>query len=166
MTQNKKRSTAPVPVRSTALTRRSTEQEDSPIFLSALKGALWGLFATVACGLLLITLTTAVAYANPDPTQLISLMGLVALFPSAFVCGFIAVKVTKDAPLLCGVLAGGVTTLATMLLALILTALPSSAYAFWQSAALHAAAILFTILGAFAGNIKKRSKPTKRRFGS
>jgi putative membrane protein (TIGR04086 family) len=164
MTQNK-RSTAPVPVRSTALTRRNKEQEDSPILISALKGALWGLFATVACGLLLITVTTAVAYANPDPAQLISPMGLIALLPSAFAGGFTASKVTKSAPMLCGILAGGVTTLAAMLLSLILTDLPSSSYAFWQSAALHAAAILFTILGSFAGNIKKQPKTAKRRFG-
>lgn len=152
-------------MRSVALIKRTENTEETSLLGAVLKGSLWGLLCSVICGILLVTLTAAVAYANPDPTALIAPLGLVALMPSMFIGGFVTSKGCKEAPLLCGIISGGMMTLVTMLLGVILRDLPSSGYAFWQSALLHGAAILFSILGAFAGNVKKRPKPGKRRFG-
>ncbi len=165
MIQNKKHQKGLVPARSVALARRTDDPEESPLFISALKSSLWGLSASAICGILLMTATTAIAYANPDPTALVASMGLLSLLPSAFAGGFVTAKKAKDAPLLCGILSGGMLTIATVILGLILSALPSSGYKLWQSLALHGASVAFSTLGALAGNVKRRPKPGKRRFG-
>ena len=165
MTQNQKRGGGLVRSRPTALASRAKEASDSPLFLSVLKSGIWGVGASLVMGLILITVGAAVAYANPNPSALIPALSLVSLLPSMFTGGFVTAKKTKDAPLLCGIISGGMITLITMLLAIVLRGLPSTGYAFWQSASLHTAAILFSVLGAFAGTVKLRQKPTKRRFG-
>ncbi len=165
MTQNQKRGGGLVRSHPTALASRTAETSDSPLFLTVLKSGLWGVGAALVVGLILITVTTAVAYANPNPSALIPALSLVSLLPSMFAGGFVTAKKVKDAPLLCGIISGGMITLITMLLAIVLRGLSSSGYAFWQSASLHTAAMLFSILGAFAGNVKLRAKPGKRRFG-
>ena len=166
MTENKKKNRGGlVPIRSHSPARVSADVEETSLFGMVFKGSLWGLLTASACGIALITLMSAIAYANADPSTLIAPLAISALMPSAFVGGFITVKKVKDAPLLCGIISGGFITLIGMLLAAILQKLPSSGYALWQSAALHGAVILFSVLGAFAGNVKKKKKPTKRRFG-
>ena len=165
MTQNQKRGGGLVRSRPTALASRTKEASDSPLFLSVLKSALLGVGASLVMGLILITVGAAVAYANPNPSVLIPALSLVSLLPSMFAGGFVTAKKVKDAPLLCGIISGGMITLITMLLAIVLRGLPSTGYAFWQSASLHTAAIAFSVLGAFAGNVKSRQKPIKRRFG-
>ena len=138
---------------------------ERPLLSAVLAASLWGLLAATATSVALITLMTALSYANPDPAALVAPLSLAALMPSMFIGGFLTAKRVKDAPLLCGIISGGFITLLSMLLAAILRGLPSSGYAFWQSAALHASAILFSVLGAFAGNVKRRKKPSRRRFG-
>ncbi len=165
MTQNQKRGGGLVRTRPTALASRTAETSDSPLFLTVLKSGLWGVATALGAGLILITVATAVAYANPNPSALIPALSLLSLLPSMFAGGFVTAKKVKDAPLLCGIISGGMITLITMLLGIVLRGLPSSGYAFWQSAALHTAAIAFSVLGAFAGNVKRRQKPGKRRFG-
>ncbi len=165
MSEYKKKGSFPVPAKSRALAKIGNEAEDSPIFLSALKGALWGLGAAIASGILLVTLMTAIAYANPDPATLISPLALLALMPAMFAGGFVTSKKVGSSPLLCGILCGAAVTLVTLLLSVVLWGLPSSGYAFWQSVALHVAAVGFSVLGAFAGNIKRKQKIGKRRFG-
>lgn len=165
MSEYKKRGSFPVPARERALAKISADSEDSPVFLSALKGALWGLLASISCGVLLVTLMTAIAYANPDPSSLISPLALLALMPAMFAGGFVTTKRVGSSPLLCGILCGAAVTLVTLLFSVVLWGLPSSGYAFWQSVALHTAAVGFSVLGAFAGNIKRKPKRGKRRFG-
>ena len=165
MTQNQKRRGGLVPSRPVALAKKDSAQDDSPLLVTALKGGLLGVGVTLGIGLLLITVASAVACANPDPTALIPPLSLLCLLPSMFVGGFAAAKKVKEAPLLCGILSGGMVTVVTLILSAILRGLPSSGYAFWQSAALHTAALAFAVLGAFAGNVKRKPKPKKRRFG-
>ena len=165
MSEYKKRAAVPVLARERSLSQISKGDDDSPIFLSALKGSLLGLGASLGSGALLTAIMAAIAYANPDPSSLLTPLSLLAQMPSMFIGGFVASKKVGDAPLLCGVLCGGGITLVTILLSVILVGLPSSGYEFWQSAALHTASVGFSILGAFAGNVKRKPKVGKRRFG-
>ena len=165
MTKDKRRMGGLVPAHSKALSRSTAEADDSSLFSSLLKASLWGLLIFALCGALLITAVTAVAYANPDPGRVIAPFAILALMPSMFFCGFITAKKVKGVPLLCGLVSGGIVTLVTMIVGIFFRNLPTSAYAFWQSAALHGTAILFSLFGAFAGNVKKRPKIGKRRFG-
>ena len=154
-----------VPSRASSLPSRSGEREDTPLLSDILRHSAIGLLAMLISGMLLLTGLTALAYANPDPGALIAPLSLVALLPSAFAGGFVTIKRVGEAPLLCGIVCGGMGTIALMLAALILRDLPSSDFLFWQSAVLHAFAVLFSVLGALAGNVKKRAKAGKRRFG-
>lgn len=165
MTQNQKRRGGLVPSRPTALAKRDSAESDSPLIVTALKGGLIGSGITLGMGLLLITIASAIVCANPDPASLIPPLSLLCLLPSMFAGGFAAAKSVKEAPLLCGILSGGMMTVVTVVLSAIMRGLPSSGYAFWQAAALHTAAIAFAVLGAFAGNVKRKPKPSKRRFG-
>jgi putative membrane protein (TIGR04086 family) len=165
MTQNQKRRGGIVPSRPVALAKKDSAGSDSPLLVTALKGGLLGLGITLGTGILLITVASAIACTNSDPASLIPAMSLLCLLPSMFAGGFAAAKRVKEAPLLCGILSGGMVTLVTLILSAILRGLPSSGYAFWQSASLHVAAIAFSVLGAFAGNVKRKPKPAKRRFG-
>lgn len=164
MTQNQKRRSGLIPSRPLSLAKRDSAEDDAPLLPTALKGGLLGMGITLGAGLLLITIASAVSCANPDPAALIPPLSLLCLLPSMFAGGFAAAKKVKEAPLLCGILSGGMVTVVTLILSAILRGLPSSGYAFWQSAALHTAAVAFAVLGAFAGNVKRKPKP-KRRFG-
>lgn len=165
MLRNQKRSGGIIPVRSAVPAVRTQTKEEDSLPSLVLKSALFGMLTAMLAGLLLVSGVTAIAHANPDPLSLLSPFSLVALLPAMFAGGFVCAKRVGDAPLLCGIVCGGMMTLLTMLLSLILRGLPSSDYSFWQSALLHALAILFCILGAFAGNVRKKQKPGKRRFG-
>lgn len=148
----------------TAVIAQTRTVEESPLFTTVLKCSLWGLLATFISGLVLISALSAAALASPDPLGLITPMSLIALFPSAFIGGFVTVKKVKDAPMLCGIVCGGFATVCAMLFSIVLRGLESSGFELWQSLLLHALVIIFSVLGALAGNVK-RVKRGKRRFG-
>ena len=151
-----------VPRRQTALAVRQRD-ENEPIFMSAMRGSLSGLVSFIAAGLVLITCAAAVAYTRPDPDALITPLALVALLLSAFAGGFTTVKRTGSSPMLCGILCGGVITVFIMIAALVLQGVTGSGYEFWQAAILHAATVLFSTLGSFAGNAQRKVDPRRHR---
>ena len=165
MIQNKKQQKGLVPSRRNLPTRRREEKETSPLFGRLIKSSLIGLTAATICAVSLITLASAMAYANPDPTKLINILSSVVLMLSNFAGGLVTSKKLGEAPLLCGIVTGGITMLASMLLEIILSSLPTSGYEFWLTLILRISAIFFSILGAFAGNVKRSTGRAKRRFG-
>ena len=161
--QNKEKSHGGlIPRRNGALAIRS-QYEDEPIFTRAMRSSLSGIISFVVAGLVLISCAAAVAFTQADPDALITPLALVALLLSAFTGGFTTVRRTGSAPMLCGILCGGVITVFTMIAALILRGVTSSGYEFWQAAILHGATVLFSILGSFAGNAKRKVDPRKHR---
>ena len=165
MFKDKKRGNFPVAAQNRAMVRQKDAKDESSPRFALIKAILWGMGAATASGLILVTLATVLAYALPDPSAYVSPLALVALMPSMFIGGFVAEKKVGSSPLLCGILTGGSLTLFSMLLCLVMRALPSSHYQLWQSAALHFAAVAFSVLGAFAGSVKRKPKRGKRRFG-
>ena len=77
--------------------------------------------------------------------------------------GFICIKKVKEAPLLCGIVTGAMSSLAFLCISLFLKGIPSSGNSFLGNVIIHASAILFSILGSYVGNVKRRNG--KRRFG-
>ena len=148
-----------------ALSLRS-EENDSPMLSTILRGSVFGLIFFAIAALLLLTAVTAVAYANTDPDKLIAPLSLVALLPAMFTGGFITAKKVGAYPLLCGIVCGALITLFTIALSLAMSGAASSGYTLGQSALLHGLAVAFSILGAFAGNYKRKPNPRKRRFGN
>ena len=154
-----------VPSRPISLAKKIKRDSERPLILSALRGGLIGMGVSLALGLVLITVATVAAYANPDPTSLIPSLSLVSLLISMFVCGFVTSKVVGEAPLTCGITSGGMITLLTVAVGIILFFIPSAGYGLGQAFALHIAAVAFSILGAFAGGVKLAPKRSKHRFG-
>lgn len=151
-------------VRNTAMVRREAEAEERSLLQDALRGGALGTAGFLCAGGLLLSAGALLASFSKDPTALIAPLALAALLLSAFLGGWITSRRVGESPLLCGVIEGGMITLCTIALALILRPLPSSALLFWQSALLHGATVFFSILGAMAGGVK-RKRTTKRRFG-
>jgi putative membrane protein (TIGR04086 family) len=139
--------------------------EDGIPFVKILKCSLFGLLAMLISGLLLITVTAAIAFACPDPASLTAPLSLLSLMLSELVGGFVCSKLSKGHPLVCGLVCGAVCALCMLLLSPITFGAPSSEYGFWQGALLHLYAVGFSLIGSYLGNIKLgRGKPRKR-FG-
>ena len=143
-----------------------SQDDDSPFFATVLRGSAFGLLFFILTGLLLLTAVSLVAYSTHDPNSLISPLSLAALLPAMFAGGFVTTKKVGSSPALCGFVCGTLITLSTIAASLALHVLSSSGYSLWQSALLHGIAIVFCLLGSFAGNYKTKPNPKKRRFGN
>ena len=161
---NKSKSSMPQIRKSTAIVSRQNSAEQAPLLASVLKNSMYALLAMLLSGLVLISISTAIAYANPNPDSLVFPLSLASLLISMFIGGFVCSKRTCESPLLCGIVCGGIITLFTILIALCLRNAASSGYTLGFAFLLHGIAMLFAILGAFAGNIKKKYKPRKRKY--
>lgn len=165
MQKSKNRSGPPAIRRTPTLPARINGDEDGIPFAKILKSSLFGLISMLVSGLLLITVTAAIAYACPDPASLTAPLSLLSLMLSELVSGFVCSKLSKGHPLLCGLVCGAICALCMLLLSPIALGAPSSKYGFWQGALLHLSAVGFSVIGSYLGNIKLgRGKP-KKRFG-
>lgn len=155
------------PARRTSLpTSRSADKDTGVTLVTVLKHAMIGMIGFIVCGLTLVTAACTAAYASSDPSSLITPLGLAALLLSSFAGGFVTVKLTRTAPLLCGMVFGGMAALVMLLLSFVFSASASSHYTFMQGLLMHGFALLFSLLGAFTGNYKRKPNPKKRRFGN
>ena len=161
--QNKEKSNSGLIPRRTGALAIRPQDEDKPIFTRAMRSSLAGLVSFVCAGLVLISCATAVVFTRSDPNALITPLALVALLLSAFAGGFTTVRRTGSSPMLCGILCGGVITVFTMIAGLVLRGVTGSDYELWQAAILHGATVLFSTLGSFAGNAKRKVDPRRHR---
>ena len=145
---------------------RSAAGAEQATLTVILKNAAFGLIGFVVCGLTLVTAACAAAYAGSDPSALITPLGLAALMISCFAGGFITSKLTRSAPMICGVVFGGLSALVMLVMSLIFSGAPSSHFTFWQGLLMHGFALLFSVLGSLTGNFKRKPNPRKRRFGN
>ena len=146
-----------------ALPQRATAKSERSLFSRVLVGATWGLCGTAALGILLISIFAAIACSNPDPMAIVPYLSLGALMPGMFLGGFICNKIAKGTPILCGSVSGALSTVVFLLISLIFKNIQSADSSLLGDIIVHASAILFSILGAYTGNMKSRNP--KRRFG-
>ncbi len=151
-------------LRQTAMVARTAEAEE-PLLPTLLKNCGKGFLCFLGTGLLLLPAMTGFACTQPDPASLVPALSLAALLPAGFMGGLITARLQGESPLLCGVVEGGMVTVCSILLSLILRGLPASVQSLLQAVLLHGAVVLFCVLGAFAGNVKRKARPGKRRFG-
>ena len=151
------------PVRSHSRVPIRKDTAEPPLIKRLILSATISSAATIVSSLILSLLACAILTSSADPLSSISSVGTVLLMSSMFLGGFICSKRVKEAPLLCGIANGAAYSIIATILSLILSPIPSSGYAFLQHFLLRAVASLFSILGAMAGNVKRKSK--KRRFG-
>ena len=115
--------------------------------------------ATTVFGLLLLLLITWIAHRSADPDSLTLSLSLAALYTTAFFAGILSTRLTKGTPLICGIVAGVLLLLLSLLIAL---GLPATGRAFPNCAPiLRLLSPLFSLLGAYL--IRKRNRPRRHR---
>ena len=147
-------------------TSRSGERDDAVTLATVFKNSAIGLCAFVVSGLTFVTAACAAAYASKDPSALVAPLGLAALLLASFIGGFVTTKLTRSSPVLCAAVFCGIASILMLALSLCFSAASSSHYNFGQGLLMHGFALLFSILGAFTGNFKRKPNPRKRRFGN
>ncbi len=122
------------------------------IVISALKSQI----AVIAAGLILLLVFCAIASSMADPDSVIQPLSLCALFLSAFVGGFFAVRLSGDG-LLSGVVSGIVT--ATLIFLLSVLPLPESGGQMSSTIISYLCIIASSCAGAVIG--KRRTSKVK-----
>lgn len=125
---------------------------------AALRGALFALPVSALLGLIFLLIAAGVAHALPDPDGLITPLGLSALGLTVLCGGLIASRRTRRAPLLCGLLFGGLAVVALFAGSLIFSDASRQTLSLGLSsgarAGLYAALVAVSTLGAWIGRSK------------
>ncbi len=85
-----------------------------------IKNCLKGVLAAIISSAVLLLVLSFIAYTRADPDSYVSIFAGAALYVSAFICGFVAVKKNRESGLLCGLTSGGIFTLMIIGLSLIM----------------------------------------------
>ncbi len=126
---------------------------------SALFGALFGILAAA----LLLFAVTAIGYATADPCSLTKVLGLSALYLSALVAGFAALRRQRSMALLCGSLSGLFLMLVFLLLSLLFSKQTEASFQGGISLLLRLLMLPAAAIGGFLGLPRKSVKhPHKR----
>ena len=136
---------------------------DRSLISRLIRGSAWALATTLGSGIALISILSLVAYSAPDPSVLIPFLSVGALMPCMFAGGFVCAKKVKESAMLCGSVSGAVTVIVFLIISLLQRGIQPSGISGIGSLIIHASALIFSVLGSYAGNIKRRSH--KRRFG-
>ncbi len=141
-----------------AARRQHTASPDTVSFTSVLKSALLAMPITIACGMLLLLLATAILLMTRDPDRYHTAAGLVLIYLTALIGGAVATRMhRRHAPLFCGMAEALLLLLALLFVSLIL---PESGHTY--SGALHIGlhALLFpaALVGALLGAREKKIK--------
>ncbi len=168
MFNNEKRRNSNMPAvrRPTHPAIRALDDREDPLFKRIIVNSFWGILYTVFSGLILTALTAWGAILSPDPGSLVTSLGFVSLLPSCFLGGFVTAKRTGEAPLCCALTHSAILTIVLLIISLCSVGIASSGHSLWRGIMLHMLSALFSVLGAFSGNIKRRKRPGKKRFGN
>ena len=126
-----------------------------------IKQTVFAFFITLAVAGGLLLLFSFLLYFSPDPNQYIRSAGLLSAGLTAFAGGFIAVRIHGQSALICGVINGGLLTMFSLFLAMLLKEY-SSGYSTGVICLLHIGALLLSIAGAYLG-LKKQKRPRRRK---
>ncbi len=136
--------------------------------LGSVPGLLKSSAIGAGCGLLfsllLALIGAVICICSSDPHALIVPVGLIALYFSALLGGWIAIRHHKSAPLPCGVICGAMMLLLFLLVSLFFDKTKSNGFSFGISLLLRALLPFFSLLGARMG-MKRRngSRRAKRK---
>ena len=122
-----------------------------------------GVAASVICVILLGFIMAAIIYRTSDPTSYIVPAAFSALYISSLIGGFFSSKLNGGSALLCGLLTGAMLLVVMFLISLPVSNDLSADLGIIENISLRAAIMVCTILGAFIGVTKQRSKSKKRK---
>ncbi len=103
--------------------------------------------------LVLVLVFSAIASKNSDPGKLITPLGFASSCLSAFVCGMVSGKLTREKGVLCGLISGGMFTLILFVMSFVFPG---------ENGIVYATSLLFSILLASVLGARLASKPKSR----
>ena len=163
---HRKRSGLPAQRQSHSLAMKIRDEDGAPLIKKVLISSLIGLGVNLVCGILLVTISAAIALFYNDPLSLMIPLSLLSLLVSNFLGGFSSSKIAKEAPFVCGLVCAAMWGVLSLIVSLALFFAPSSGYSLLQSLLLHAISAVFSVLGALCGSYKPKKNPRNhRRFG-
>lgn len=144
--------------------RTVTEREGHSPLSTAVRSVLLALPITVATGLLLLFIATALLLTAKDPDRYHTAVGYAAVYLTALIGGFAALRLNRrQAPLLCGLCEGALLLVLLMAIGLFLP----TAWKHGNGAALtvltHACLPLVAVLGALLGTRTARERHRRKR---
>lgn len=127
----------------------------------ALRPCALSLPISLAAAMILLLLSAAIAYAQPDPATLARPLSVVCLYLSALLCGILSAK-RSDTPILSGVIGGGGMVLVLLLLSLLPYSASPSALSPLTAILMHVGVIAVSAGGAFIAMKKPKRHAMKR----
>ena len=145
-------------------TRRSKRKSKQHHNITPGNAIAFGIAVAFASALCTITLTAIIICNTADPGKLILPAALLSLYTSSFF-GALAASLALDGDTPCGILCGIIYFAAILILSLCIPGGAAQKVGIGASIALHAAAPLFSLLGAVAAGsiVKDRIKRKRRR---
>lgn len=137
----------------------ATEQDS---FHSLLQSALFGALCGIVVATLLLLAASAICHATNDPASFTGTAGLIALYLSALVAGFAALRRHRSMALVCGALSGIFLMLVFLCLSLLLRNHASSPLSSSQAWLLRALMIPTSAIGGYLGLSRKTPKKRHR----
>ena len=142
------------------MNERTTHRHSGTAHPAALiPGCCIALLVGMAAGLVLLMLSAAFVYAQPDPSVLGQPLALLSLYLSALICGFAAAKLTRQ-----GIVSGAVSGVLLILVKTALSFLPplsGGGLSVPVSVLAHIGIAAAAVLGSLAGK-ERRPVPGKR----
>lgn len=133
-------------------------ESESSSFKAALGGSLFALPISLILGLIFLLIAAGVASAMQDPDRFLTPLGLAVRGLTALCGGFIAARRAERAPLLCGLLFGGIIVIALFLGALCFGDTSRTMLTLGLSAAGRAGLYALTVAAATGGALIGRGR--------
>lgn len=130
------------------MTKRSVKRSHSMMPSSLFYRCTLALGITLCVGMLLLLLSTAIAYAQPDPATLAKPLSLVSLYTSVLLGGYIAAK-GAERPYISGAICGIGMALCLMLISFIPWGRSDSMLSPLIIATMHAGVVAASVVGAW-----------------
>lgn len=131
---------------------------------ATVKSILWALPITVATGLLLLFIATALLMCASDPDRYHTVAGLALIYLTALIGGFAAVRLNRrSAPLLCGLGEGILLLVLLLAVGLLLPTALKSGRPTGITLLTHGALLLAALIGALLGARPARDQRKRKR---
>lgn len=144
-------------------TRRSKRKNNQHHTASPGKAIIAGITVSLISAISMITLTAIIIFATADPGKLVLPAALVSLYVSSFLGGLTA-SMALDGDTPCGIFCGIIYFAAILILSLCLPGGAAQKVGIGLSIALHAAAPVFSLLGALAASSMSQSRVKRKRY--
>ena len=140
--------------------KHSSIPKDSFAYL--IRSSALGLAASMICAAISLLIGAAICYFAPDPNKYIIPVGIIAIYLSAMVGGFVSRRLQGGDTLLSGGICGALLMLAFLFFTLFFEKEDGDIFSTGVSLILRATVIAASILGAFIGS-RQRKAPRRRR---